>query len=74
MNKGIELLYVAKNGRELNANECLEINKALAVIKVDDIPEEQLGNVKDYLITALNMNSVEQSLIKPLDNLLGFMQ
>lgn len=74
MNKDLQVLYSNKKGGGINANECARINKALATTNINDIPTDQLENVKDYLITSLNMNSVEPSLIKDLDKLLELLQ
>jgi len=70
MNDVLNLLYGLKNGGDLSADECGEINKVLAVTEIEEIPKEQLENVKDYLLTALNMNSVDKDLVKGLEALL----
>ena len=70
MNKFIIKLYNTKKGGEISPDDAQEINKALAVIDVKDVPEEQYENVKDYLVNALNANSVEQDLVSSLDKVL----
>lgn len=51
-----------------------EINKILASTKVDDLPIEQLNNVGDYIIKALNLGAVSARFIEPLENLLKNIQ
>ena len=70
MNKYLQVLYSMNKGGDINARECAKINKALSIINIDDIPKKQLDNVKDYLTSSLNMNSVEPDLVKDLAKLL----
>jgi len=74
MTSPIDELYNAKNGGDLRQELCPEINKALAVIKLDDIPQEQHNNVADYLVNALNYESVDKGLVPALDKLLSQLQ
>ena len=67
MNKAINKLFDCINSGDIEKSEVLEINKALAVINIKNITEEQHENVKDYLINSLNMNSLDPA---QLDNLL----
>ena len=46
------------------------LNSKLAVISVNDIPKEGLVPLSDYLVTALNMKSVDTSFILALEYLL----
>lgn len=70
MNPMINKLYQVKNGGELSPQECQRINAELSIMKVEDIPIGQRENVADYLITALNYQSVQPSLACQLDVLL----
>jgi hypothetical protein len=70
MNKDLQLLFNMTKGGDISASECVRINNALSTTNVNEIPEDQLANVKDYLITSLSMESVEPSIIKDLDKLL----
>ncbi|NCC62010.1 MAG: hypothetical protein EOM12_13965 [Verrucomicrobiae bacterium] len=74
MKKAIHKLYQTKNGGSLSPQDCLQINAELANLKVEDIPSEQRGNAIDYLLTALNHNSVELMLVSHLDDLLYELQ
>lgn len=74
MKKDIRILYQINEGGNINADECIRINRALALTEVDDIPVEQRENVKNYLATALNMNSVEHNLVGDLDKLLELLR
>lgn len=67
----LQKLYQTKDGGYLSPRDCQEINISLAKIKLGGIPDEQRDNVKDYLTNALSMNSVENSLIEELENLLS---
>ena len=70
MNKDLQLLFSMIKGGDISAIECIRINNVLSITNVNEIPEDQLANVKDYLITSLSMESVEPSIIKDLDKLL----
>lgn len=70
----IEKLYQTKLGGDLSPNDCQQINSGLSKINISDIPKEQLGNVADYLTTALNMNSVQKQHVDALDTLLSELQ
>lgn len=65
----LEALYKVKNGGSISANECIEINKALASTNPEDIPNSQIENVKDYLIHALNFESVDINYYQLLTHL-----
>lgn len=70
----IEKLYRSKTGGELSPNECQKINSQLALMSISDIPKEQLENVTDYLVSALNINSVSTNEIEALESLLSELQ
>tara|TARA_R110001592_G_scaffold363231_2_gene681931 strand:+ start:27 stop:257 length:231 start_codon:yes stop_codon:yes gene_type:complete len=70
----ISKLYSVKDGGDLSPLDCENINLALAKISVSDIPLEQIENVTDYLVVALNNNSVDHSLVSKLDTLLTSLQ
>jgi hypothetical protein len=70
----LEKLYQASKGGELSSEECEEINMALASVKYTDIPSSQHDNVRDYLVSALNINSVSHELVGKLDALLNELQ
>ena len=74
MTSPIDELYNVKNGGDLPQKLCTEINKALAVIELDDIPQEQHENVAEYLVNALNHESVDKGLVPALDKLLSQLQ
>lgn len=74
MNPAIKKLYQLKNGGELSPQDCQEINTELSLIKADDIPNEQRGNVADYLASALSCRSVQPTLTRQLDALLQELQ
>jgi len=67
-------LYQAKSGDSLSSDECQQINLELVSLTVAEISEDQRNNVSDYLITALNHQSVEPQLVPKLDKLLGKLQ
>lgn len=67
----LQKLFSIKNGGELSSLECEEINKALALVKVKDLPSDQYENVKSYILQALNYNSVDSSLVQSLESLLS---
>ena len=70
MNKDLQMLYSVKKSGDICANECARINEALSITKIGDIPEDQLENVKEYLIASLSMNSVDSKIIMDLEKLL----
>ena len=58
----LEKLFHIKNGGEVSASECKEINKALAQTEIEDLPNDQYENVKSYVLRGLNYNSVDAHL------------
>jgi hypothetical protein len=71
---GLAKLYEVKMGGDLTPEDCLEINEKLSKVDITKIPTEQLANVRDYLVSALNMNSVNPKHIEALDLLLRELQ
>ncbi|MBV0934919.1 hypothetical protein [Marinobacterium weihaiense] len=71
---GISKLYSVKDGGDLSPLDCKNINLILSEMSISDIPKEQLTNVMDYLVVALNNNSVDHSLVSKLDTLLESLQ
>ncbi|MGS0827554.1 CD1375 family protein [Shewanella sp. 0m-8] len=63
-------LFSLKNACSLDADECQQLNLALSSKTIEDIPEDYRELVKDYLIPALNINSVDHSIKGKLDELL----
>lgn len=74
MNRDIQLLFQINGGGNIDADESIRVNRALAFTKIQDIPLDQRENVKNYLVTALIMNSVEHSLVNSLNELLECLQ
>ena len=70
----ISKLYVVKDGGDLSPLDCEKINLSLAEISISDIPQEQTTNVTDYLVVAINNNSVDHSLVSKLETLLETLQ
>lgn len=58
----------------LSSDEARQLNRILSTASLLDIPQDSRVKVSDYLIMALNMNSVENHLIDKLDNLLKQLQ
>ena len=70
----ISKLYSVRDGGDLSPLDCENINLTLFGMSISEIPKEQLTNVMDYLVVALNNNSVDHSLISKLDMLLEALQ
>lgn len=70
----ISKLYSVKDGGDLSPLDCKNINLTLSEMSISDIPKEQLTNVMDYLVVALNNNSIDHSLVSKLDMLLEALQ
>jgi len=58
----------------MTAAQAEKLNKELATISVNDIAVEDRPKIADYLATALNLNSVDESLVDSLDSLLQYIQ
>lgn len=63
-----------KDQDELSTSDCAEINRFLSKINLKEIPENQRQSIEDYLITALNLNSVERDLVSRLNWLVDQLQ
>lgn len=63
-----QLLSLAE-AHTISPDEAQSLNMCLSKASVDDIPEQQRGVVLDYLVVALNMNSVEPQILASLDDL-----
>ncbi|MBF9152972.1 hypothetical protein [Novosphingobium jiangmenense] len=59
---------------QISAEEAGEINRMLSQMSALDIPREQLDRVSDYIITALNLDTVEWKYVRGLQNLLEGIQ
>lgn len=70
----ISKLFRPADDQELTPSDCAEINRYLSDVDIDKIPENQRKNVEDYLINALNINSVEAELAGQLDRLVKQLQ
>lgn len=69
----IKLFEVACGG-ELSFVEAQEINKTLACTDMEDLPSDQLGNVREYLEAPLAADSVKAEHMHPLTVLLEKLQ
>jgi hypothetical protein len=67
-------LYKTKTGGSLSTEDCQTINIELADITVEKIPMDQRENVSDYLLNALNYETVEPQLSSKLEVLLHGLQ
>ncbi len=59
---------------ELTSAEAQALNADLATKSSGDIPTSQRDQVVDYLIQALNLNSVDVAIVQVLDDLLAELQ
>jgi hypothetical protein len=53
----------------LSHSECVKVNDYLATLSVEDIELSDRENISEYLLVALNTNSVKTQLIPSLDKL-----
>lgn len=53
----------------ISSDEAESLNYSLSTVFVEDIPEQQRQRVLDYLVVALNMNSVDPQIAPNLDRL-----
>ena len=63
-----------QDGEIMTAAQAEKLNKELATISVNDIAVVDRPKIADYLATALNLNSVDESLVDSLDSLLQCIQ
>ncbi|MAM00284.1 MAG: hypothetical protein CL583_17735 [Alteromonadaceae bacterium] len=53
----------------ISFDEAQSLNLSLSKASLEDIPEQQRGMILDYLIVALNMQSVDPQIAPSLDDL-----
>lgn len=53
----------------ISAEEAQSLNPSLSKASVEDIPEQHRDVVLDYLVAALNMNSIDPKIAPSLDDL-----
>jgi hypothetical protein len=70
----IEKFFYCCDEQIISPNEAQLLNEALAKISPQDIPIEKRMLVVGYLEKALNMKSVEHTLVPKLDLLLSELQ
>ncbi|AIY66551.1 hypothetical protein [Pseudoalteromonas piratica] len=58
----------------IDAESATKLNLDLSTKTISDIPTEKRALVSEYLLNALNMNSVESNIKPALDNLLTELQ
>lgn len=58
----------------IGSNDAQSLNNDLATISAEYIPTSRRARVADYLVAALNMNSVAQEIRANLELLLGDLQ
>lgn len=63
-----------QDGEIMTAAQAEKLNKELATISVNDIAVVDRQKIADYLATALNLNSVDESLVDSLNSLLQCIQ
>lgn len=66
-----KLLKLKDTEGVLTYSECQILNKYLSKIDVSSIPLDQRDNVKEYIVNALNMNSVSADIVESLEILLA---
>ncbi len=69
------LEFLCSNGGfDISHEQARDLNNKLANIKYEDIPLGSRAHVTDYLITALNMESVDIDISPSLEALLESLQ
>jgi len=53
----------------ISSDEAESLNYSLSTVSIEDIPEQKRRRVLDYLVVALNMNSVDPRIKPNLDRL-----
>jgi hypothetical protein len=66
-----KLLKLKDTEGVLTYSECQILNKYLSKIDINCIPLDQRDNVKEYIVNALNMNSVSGEIVESLEILLA---
>lgn len=74
MNLAQFLKFDDNDKHEISRDEAQSLNKDLATKTLSVIPESRRSRVLDYLITALNMNSVEHDIQAKLESLVADLQ
>ncbi|SMD01618.1 hypothetical protein SAMN02746065_12115 [Desulfocicer vacuolatum DSM 3385] len=69
-----KLIKLKSEEGTLSHSECVKLNDYLATLSVEDIEMPDRKNVSEYLLVALNMNSVEIQLIPSLEKLRNDLQ
>jgi len=59
---------------EISARDAQKLNRDLSAISASDIPKEKVDHVLDYLIAALNMESVDPDIKAKIENLASDLQ
>lgn len=62
------------DGEVITPDQASQLNLVLAKISVTDIPTDNRNQISDYLTTALNIQSIDISLIDKLEALLQSIQ
>lgn len=70
----IDQFLSMQDGEIMTAAQAEKLNKELATISVNDIAVVDRPKIADYLAIALNLNSVDESLVDSLDSLLQCIQ
>lgn len=53
---GLEILFAARDGRTISAQETTLVDSALSVVDSSEIPDDQVENVRDFLRAELLHN------------------
>ena len=62
--------FLAREGEfEISPEDAQELNRNLSGLSASDIPLEKVDQVLDYLILALNMDSVDTTIRAKIDKL-----
>lgn len=67
--------FLALEGEfEISARDAQKLNHNLSEISANDVPKEKLDHVLDYLIAALNAESVDPNIKAKIENLVSDLQ
>ena len=53
---GLEILFAARDGRAISAQETTLVDSALLLLDSSEIPDDQVENVRDYINVELLYN------------------
>lgn len=70
----IEQFVSMDNDETMSSQQANQLNTELSKLSAKDLPASYHGAIIDYLVTALNINSVDQELVGALDSLLESLQ